>query len=239
MLVGWTFTDRRAGSAEQFEVSAGRFAPARSAMVGLLSVVFASLGPAYAAVLDRQSAAEVATHAQAPRVGAPWRPAASGVPDWTPVVYGADRTFLDAFSDGDVRIYRFVALYAAHGRVNDLIRSENRVADESRWRIATGRTATISVSDHEERINVSEIVSGERRRLVISFYALDGVVASDVLSAKLHELRGLLAAGPRLSSFVAIAVDMPDRTAPPLAAAARFLSAMEPLPDYLRALSQQ
>lgn len=240
ILLGRSFADRRSVADARPRAQAWGFEPVRSALVALAGVALAGLGPAYAMVLERQTAPEVVVHAEAPPVRAPWTPmAGGGADDWKPVVYGADRTLLDALISGDATVRRFVALYVAHGRVNNLIRSDNRVADERSWRIATARGATLSVSGRDQPVTVSEIVSGGRRRLVVSFYVVDGAVTSGVLATKLHQLRGLLTAGPQVSAFVAIAIDMPDRDRPPLATAAQFLGAMEPLDGYLRGLSSR
>jgi exosortase A len=240
MLLGRSFADRHEPSDDRPLAARPIFFPARCALAALLGVALAGLGPAYAAVLDRQSTPDFVTDAKAPQLEAPWSEVTSGlVDDWSPVVYGADRIFRDALTDGDTTVYRFVALYLAHGRINNLIRSENRVADESRWRIATGNTATIDVDGRLQRVNISEIVSGDRRRLVVSYYVVDGSATAGVLSAKLYQLRSLLSSRRQLSAFVAIAINMPDRSAPSLATAARLLATMRTFPNDLRVLSER
>ena len=206
-LIGRSFADRDARPRASAGPRSEGFFPVRCGLAALLGLVLAGLGPVYAAVLDRQSPVDLLAQAEPPRVGSPWRPLTEAVPDdWSPVVIGADRTFLDAWTDGESRLYRFVALYVAHGRVNNLIRSENRLGDEKRWRVATSRTATIDISGRAERVNISEVVSGERRRLVVSFYVVDGAVTVGALSVKLHQLRSLLSRGRPVSALVAVAL---------------------------------
>jgi exosortase A len=239
-LLGRSFADRRGPLDLRPIVAWSRFVPAHCALAALLGVALSGLGPAYAAVLDRQSTTDLIADIEPPPVEAPWSEIRSAQRDeWLPVVYGADRVFHDAMTDGDATVYRFVALYVAHGRTNNLIRGENRVANEARWGIATGRSGTIDVSGEAQRVNISEIVSGERRRLVVSFYVVDGVATAGMLSAKLYQLRSLPSPRRQLSAFVAIAIDMPDRTRPPMATAARFLAAMGTFPSDLRALAQR
>lgn len=213
--------------------------PRRVVLAGLLVAGLAALGPTYAAVLDDRSVPDVVMRASPPGVAAPWIPTADSAPDWEPAIQGADRTFLDAFSDQGTTVHRFVALYLARGRVNNLVRGENRIADGTTWSMATSTTGEIAVAGHPQRVMITEMKSGERRRLVISFFALDGITVADALGAKLHQLRALFAAGPQVSAFVAIAVDMPDRTTPPLGVASRFLGAMAPMPEYLQVLARR
>lgn len=238
--IGRAFSDQRVVVVERGSPPSPSYymAPTRTAAVGLLAVLLAGVGPTYAALRSDQSLAAAVVHARPPMVAAPWQPAETDTLKWTPVVYGADYTFRDAYTDGSVTVRRFVALYLAHGRTNNLIRGENRVADSTDWSIAPMPPAMINVSGRRERVNLSEIVSGDRRFLVVWFYALDDSIVADALTAKFHQLRSLISAAPAFSATVAIAIDMPDRTAPPLPAVSRFLEAMEPTPLYLRKISQ-
>ena len=240
VLVGRRFADRQHPAIIRPFTARPPFATHRCVLVGLLGVALAGVGPAYASVLDDQSAAGMIGDVAEPRVGAPWRQLPGGPTDnWSPVVYGADHVIHDALTDGGGTVYRFVALYLSHGRENNLIRSENRIVDGARWRIALEETATIDISGQPQRVNVSEIVSGDRSRLVVWFYVVDGVATASAFSAKLHQLRGFLSTRRQLSALVAIAVDIHDRADAPLATAARFLSAMGTFPDQLRARSEQ
>jgi len=236
-LLGRSFADR--GRSPQFlrTVPGMRSMPGRSFLAGLIGLALAGLGPAYAAMLDREAARDIVGAIDPPMVEAPWREVASGQgDDWSPAVFGADRSLRDVMTDGETIIYRFVALYVARGRVNNLIRSENRVADGVIWRIAS-RAGAVALPGGGQLVNSTEIVSGDRRRLVLSYYVVDGVATAGVLSAKLHQLRGLLSARSQLSAFVAIAIEMPDNSQPPMVAAGRFLEAMRTFPGELRALT--
>lgn len=238
-LLGRSFSDRRARTEALAMPAAPRFTPARGALAAFLCVALASLGPAYAAVLDDQSVADIVADAKPPALEAPWSPVTSGqADDWAPVVYGADRIFRDTVTDGTVTAYRFVALYVAHGRINNLIRGDNRIADGVRWRVTTQGTGTINVFGRTQRVDFWEIASGKHRRLVVSFYIVGGAITG-ILRAKLYQLRGLLEPQRQLSAFAAIAIEKPDVTTPPLETAARVLEAMRTYPDELRALSRR
>src|SRR2546430_11033152 len=66
-----------------------------------------------------------------------------------------------------------------------------------------------------------------------------GVQTCALPISKLYQLPGLLSPRPELSAFVAIALEMPDNSQPPMAAAARFLEAMRTFPGELRALTRR
>ena len=240
ILIGRSFSDRPAAIDGKTAAPAalGFMAPSRTAAVGVLAVLCAGVGPAYAALLSTQIAANAVAHARPPTMAAPWIPVEAGPPKWAPVLYGADYTFDDAFTDGHLTVRRFVALYVVRGYTNNLVRGENRVADAASWTIAGMPAAVIDVSGRRERVNLSEIVSGDQRMLVVWFYALDDAVVADTLTAKLHQLRGLILGSPPVSATVVLAIDMPDRTVPPLAAVSNFLAAMQPMPSYLREISR-
>ncbi len=239
ILLGRSFADRPASLGVPQDEPTARPILGRSLVVFLLAMILAALGPAYAATLGNASMIDIVARAEAPRVDPPWTELEGAQPDdWSPIVYGADRTFRDVWTDGQATVYRFVALYVAHGRVNNLIRSENRVANGSPWRIAS-RSGAISLPGNAQRVDAAEVVSGTRRRLVLSYYVVDGVATASVLGAKLYQLRDLFTSRTHISAFVAIAIDMPDQSQSPTEAAARFLEAMRRFPDDLTKLSQR
>jgi EpsI family protein len=159
-------------------------------------------------------------------------PLAEPVQDWRPIIIRADNALSDSFTDGPNQIERFVALYATRGRTNNLIRSDNRIADGEVWNITARRGAIAHIDGHEIPVNAAEIVSGKRRKLVWWFYALDGTTAASLWDVKRHQLQAYVTASRCPSAFVAVATDFTDASQ----AAGdldRFVTAMEPLPRYL------
>jgi EpsI family protein len=159
-------------------------------------------------------------------------PLASPVQGWRPIVIRADRELSDSFTDGTSRIERFVALYATRGLVNNLIRSDNRIADGEAWNIAARRSAVAHLGGREIAVNSAEIASGNGRKLVWWFYALDGTTAASLWDVKRHQLQAYVTASRCPSAFIAVATDLTDG-AQAADALDRFVGAMEPLPPYL------
>jgi exosortase A len=235
IFIGRTFSDRKESVSSRTlppnREKNSAYAPALAfAAVGLF-VPLAAVGPAIAAVLDAPRAS-VALPAAAPGVTPPWMPLAEPVQDWRPIIIRADKALSDSFTDGPSQIERFVALYATRGRTNNLIRSDNRIADGEVWNITARRGAIAHIDGHEIPVNAAEIVSGKRRKLVWWFYALDGTTAAGLWDVKRHQLQAYVTASRCPSAFVAVATELTDASQA-AGALDRFVAAMEPLPRYL------
>jgi EpsI family protein len=200
------------------------------AAAGLFCVGLAATGPAFGAALDLRSMS-AALSASSPAVSAPWE-RISEVADWAPVVIGADRRFSEVFTDGDARVDRFVALYVPRGREDNLIRSDNRIANSRTWAVRSRSRAVAAIRGESVPVNAAVSVSGARTRLVWSFYALNGNTAANLWDVKLNQVRAYLSGKACPSAFVAIAVDMTDRMDAE-ATLERYLTSMESPSRYL------
>ena len=139
----------------------------RLAAAGVFCAGLAATGPAVGAALDLRSMSATLS-ASSPAVSAPWQRVAEAA-DWAPVVIGADRRFGEAFTDGETRVDRFVALYIPRGRGDDLIRSDNRIANSRTWVIRSRSRAVATIGGESVPVNAAVIVSGARHtpRLVV------------------------------------------------------------------------
>jgi EpsI family protein len=237
ILIGRTFSDHKdvapsaAPPANRNRPTA--YAPALAFLAVGLFVLLAAIGPAIAAVLDAPRA-PAPLPVVAPGVSAPWTrlDTAARTQDWQPIVLRADKELSDSFTDGPSRIDRFVALYATRGRSNNLIRSDNRIADGELWNIVARRAAVAHIDGREVPVNAAEIVSSGRRKLVWWFYALDGTTAASLWDVKRHQLQAYVTANRCPSAFIAVAIDLTDgsQAAEDLD---HFVAALEPLPHYL------
>jgi exosortase A len=235
IFIGRTFSDRKepapTGSHPPSREKASGYVPALAVAAAGLFVPLAALGPAIAAVLDAPRAS-LALPVVAPGVTPPWMPLGAPVKGWRPIIVRADKELSDSFTDGPSQIERFVALYARRGREDDLIRSDNRIADGDLWNITARRSAIAHLGGREIPVNAAEIVSGNHRKLVWWFYALDGTIAASLWDVKRHQLQAYVTASRCPSAFVAVATDLTDGTRA-AEVLDRFVAAMEPLPPYL------
>ncbi|HEV2098802.1 MAG TPA: exosortase A [Stellaceae bacterium] len=209
----------------------------RNALAVPLAALLALTGPAYAVWLDGGVPREPLPAIAGPTVHAPWRTLAATLPEWRPVVQGADREFLAAFeAPGSAGVTRYVALYRLHATGNYLTRADNRLADDVNWHVVHQGRGTASFAGKKETVTVTELERGPYRRLVWSFYAVDGRIAASLLEAKLLQVRAVLREKNPIGAFVAVTASVDG----PIDGAARqldrFMAASEPFPRYLEAL---
>ena len=234
IFIGRAFADRDWAAEDRATPASFVIRPAhtrRFAIAGVVATLLAGIGPAAGLLLDTPFTA-TALPESAPKADAPWQPAGQTPFEWRPELERADREFADAFTDGDTRVERFVALYAPHGRTGDLIRSRNRIAKDRAWSTAARGRETVQLDGASIAVDTAAIVSGAHRLLVWSYYALDGADASGVWNVKQHQIHAYLTRNTCPSAFIAIATDANDK-ARARETLSRFLGAMQPSNEYL------
>jgi exosortase A len=236
IAIGMTFAqkiDRRIPmrSSGWSKPAAWRFAIAIPA-----AILLAVAGPAYAARLNALYPPSPLAVANAPPIAAPWRALSDPVADWQPAVYGADREVLDAFEEpGSGVVIRYVALYRLRAGGDALTKTANRLVDDKRWHIAEYGHAEAILDSKPTTVASTEIVSGQRHRLVWSFYVVDGRIAAGLFETKLLRARAVLVDREPVGAFVAISASMEDPKDPAEQQLDRFLAASQPPAEYLAA----
>jgi len=206
--------------------------------VGVLAAVLLALtGPAYAYRLDSLFPAAQRLQGDGPRVAPSWH-TVSGLPlTWRPLVHGANREFLEVFEQpGPDIVVRYLGLYRLRATGNMLTTTENRLADAREWQIAEQGEATFTLGGERITVTSTEIVSGPRRRLVWSFYIVDGRITSRLFEAKLLQARAVLLRRACVAALVAVSASMDNPDNPAAGQLTRFLAASQPLPRYIDAL---
>jgi exosortase A len=238
IAIGMTFVDKGGPSPLPAQAAALRQPSSWRLVVAVAAaVVLAVSGPAYAIRLDSLFPASQLAAAESPAVAPPWR-ALPEKPDWRPSIEGADRQFLEGFAEpGSDAVIRYVGLYRLRAVGNTLTRSENRVVDDRSWRLAQRGRAELSLDGQKANVAAAEIVSGPRRRLVWSFYVVDGRIVGGLIEAKLLQARAVLLRQADTAAFVAVSASMDDPDDPAPAQLQRFLAANEPLAGYLDRLA--
>jgi exosortase A len=215
-------------------------APWRIAVAVAAALLLALAGPAYATRLNSLFPAGLLPQADGPTVAPPWHVLSGVSPDWHPLVHGADREFHESFEEpGSGIIFRFVALYRLRAIGNLLTTAENRLADDRGWRIAERGQAEVSWGSEKVRVTRAEILAGRQRRLVWSFYVVDGRITAGLIETKLLQARAVLLRRAPLAALVAISASMDDPGGPAAAQLARFMAASQPFPQYLDMLGRE
>jgi exosortase A len=241
--IGLLMAEKPSGAAAERPTAAADPLPRRHMLAVPLAALLALGGPAFAAWRDHLSAGPALDAAVSPSVAAPWHAAGGQPVDWRPGVVGAGREFLETFAgmDGAV-VTRFVALYPLRVIGNALTSTENRVACGRLWRIVRQAPSRIVLNGERIGVTRSEIVGGDRRLLVWSFYVVDGRIAGGLLDAKLLQLRAVLHRRHPIGAFVAVATRIADDADSDRRAAdrlTRFLRANPNLRAYVAALARE
>ena len=201
------------------------------------ALLLAVAGPAYAARLNALYSPSPLPVAHAPLIAAPWQGLFDRSADWRPTVYGADREFLDGFDEsGSGVVIRYVALYRLRASGDALTKTGNRLADDTLWHITGYGRAEAVLGGKPTTVASTEIVSGQRHRLVWSFYVVGGRIAAGLLETKLLRARAVLLDREPVGAFVAISASMDDPKDPAEQQLTRFLAANQPLTEYLATL---
>jgi exosortase A len=201
------------------------------------AVLLASAAPAYAAWVEASYPPSSLPGVEPPVVAGPWHSVSDAGADWRPAVHGADRVFLAGFQEPSSGVViRYVALYRLRAIGNSLTTTTNRVADNTRWRITGYGRAEASIGGKRTAVASTEIVSGQRRRLVWSFYVVDSGIAAGLIETKLLQARAALLGREPFAALVAISASMDDPNDPAEQQLTRFLAASQPIPQYLDAL---
>jgi len=237
IAIGMAFAEkpRRAPPTEsraRYRPSLWRFTVAVSA-----AVLLALIGPAYAFRLESLFPVAQLAWGDSPHVAPSWHSLSGALPNWRPLVHGADREFLEGFEQpGSGIVVRYVALYRLRAIGNMLTTAENRLVDDRDWRIAERGEAAFSLGGEKITVTSAEIVTGPRRRLVWSFYVVDGRITARLLEAKLLQARAVLLRRAGVAALVAVSASMDNPGNPAEDQLARFLAANESLPWYVDSL---
>jgi EpsI family protein len=167
-----------------------------------------------------------------PAISLAWRPIADNS-GWKPILTAPSRMFSGAYSDGRDTVYSFMALYPGRGRTNNLVRSNNRIADEADWKLNATSKRVLRVEGRDVPVDETTVSGGISKLTVWSFYVVGGRVETSVWAVKLSQLEDYFSGGNCTSAFVAIAASgVGDQPADPKLAM-HYLTAMQPLYDYL------
>ncbi|MGN6516066.1 MAG: exosortase A [Rhizomicrobium sp.] len=203
--------------------------------IAVLGLILAAIGPLLGAGLQARS--RTLLPAAALPLPAGWQPVA-GSSDWKPKIFQADRTFADTVERGGERLDRFIALYVPHGLSTNLLHSENRVADPDMWRTVSRQTRTVDIEGKKIAVQVTQVATADRRRIIWSFYALDNAVATTVWQVKWHEGTSFLDGKRCASAFVAISEEFSGQNASPRALEDYFAGLRLPRAYFCRRMSK-
>jgi exosortase A len=232
IVAGQFFSDRSDGDGaprgvRETPAARLRFIPIAGAAGACL--LAAAAAPVAASLLPHARA--VALPTAAPVVAAPWREVPAS-PDWKPVVASPARVFSQTFVDGPRHVDRFIALYRNEGQGGNVARSNDRAADERAWSFDSEKNGVLTSREGAIPVQVSMWLGGSGKRVVWSFYMVNGHVTVGFWRAKWDALRAYLTGAKCLSAYVALSEETADQ--PPSGTdVSRLLQATQNLGSWL------
>ena len=228
IVIGMGFAEQAPPPATPPTGAARPPAPWRAAVAVAAAVLLSAMGPAYAAWLDRDVSR--GPIAGLPGVAPPWQLQPDLPLPWRPMVTGADRVFLDAYeAPGIGQVIRFVGLYRLRAIGNRLTTSDNRVADEHEWNMVRGFRTEVSIGGQKAPVTATVLSRGAQRRLVWSFFVVDGTVTDRLIAAKLLQARAALFSHAPQAALVMVSTSVDDSIDRVEERLARFVAANGPL----------
>ena len=211
IAIGMRFSDSEPGGDMLTPLKALRDPPAvrrwNVVLAGLIAIALATSGPAYAQLREWRAATLGAGNFDIPSMKT-WNPVNSAF-DWEPVVEHPDGKYLRAFDSGNADVLLYVAFYREAGLHNNLVRSQNDIANEQRgWHLIKNGTANTKIDGRGSEVAVTEIAGMSGRRILVwHFYVVGGRIAAHPLKAKLLQLQNLFTNTGGTDAFVAVAAD--------------------------------
>ena len=129
---------------------------------------------------------------------------------WQPTFPGADAESVQAYADENSRVTYYVAFYTHQRPGSEVVNELNRLADEEVWRRVGSDSRTAKIDGQLLTIRVSRLASGKTKRLVWSWYWVDGNFTGSLYMAKLLQARARLFGGISAAAVVAVAADYED-----------------------------
>lgn len=210
-----------------------RSSPWAVVLAALLAVACAGLGPVYAGIESRAHPDTSLAGLAEPGAGPSWHVTSPAAPPWRPVIVDPARSFLTTYAADGAKVTRYIALYRRRMLHDNLVRGDNRIADEDRWQRLHSGQVSATIGGERVQIAATELGNDFHRLLVWHFYVVAGRIAADSTAAKLKEAEATLRGGGRLEAFYAVAASEDDPSHPAAQVLTRFLADMEAPSAYL------
>lgn len=212
MAVGLRYRDSagESGRAPHTIVAAASTSPpmARLALVVCGFVLAVLIAPAYSALVVDRPASPVATQFCFPPGFAIGRPVPDGAGNWRPVIPAAHARLHRVLEVDGRTIDLFVAYFWRQGPGAELIGWGNRLYDGKTWRAISGGRETIHVDGQSLQADSTRLYGPSgKRRIVWSWYWVDGQMTARPWYAKLMQAMAVLLGGDKRAALVTISAD--------------------------------
>jgi exosortase A len=167
-----------------------------------------------------------------PRIAAPWRQV-SAAGDWRPAAANPDAELWQGYrgSNGSVDLY--VAYYCAQRQGAEVVSQAHRLSGAGRWLVQAQRRDRLHAGKSELPVHVAEVGFAGQRRLVMTWYWVDGRFSADPLTAKLLQAKAALLGGPAAAGVVVVSTPYRSDGSAARATLGAALAALAPLEQIL------
>lgn len=181
----------------------------------------------------RSSAAALASYSSPTRVDIPgWHDVRTS--DWSPAFANADLQILQGYARNGQTVDLFVAAYSRQGPGHKMIAYDNRIIDQTRWRVLRQSRRTIDVGFRTLPIIELVAASGDQRRYIWLLYWVDGTFTASPVVAKLLEVKAKLVSGDQRAAVVAIATPPALKASDDVALQSFLRDAFKPVEGLLK-----
>lgn len=136
-----------------------------------------------------------------------WAPAAAG--GWAPVFPGAREVVRESFESKGAVVDRVVAWYPLQEQGREVVHRGNDLTGEG-WRRLSTTSEAITVDGQPVEVKILRLGRGDARRIVWSWYWIDGTYTGDDRVAKLLEARSVLFGGSGAGALIAVSAQYTD-----------------------------
>lgn len=136
-----------------------------------------------------------------------WLPVAAGT--WTPIFPGAQQVVREAFAAKGAVVDRVVAWYPQQEQGREVVHRGNDMTGDG-WRRLSSSNEAVTIDGQPVEVRVLRLGQGEARRIVWSWYWVDGTYTGDDRVAKLLEARAVLFGGSGAGALIAVSAEYTD-----------------------------
>lgn len=136
-----------------------------------------------------------------------WEPVAQG--DWSPVFPGAREVVREAFAAKGAVVDRVVAWFPQQEQGREVVHRGNSLTGEG-WRRLSTTSESVTIDGQPVEVRVTRLSRGEARRIVWSWYWVDGTYTGDDRVAKLLEARSVMFGGTGAGAVIAVSAQYTD-----------------------------
>lgn len=210
-------------------------APRSLVLAAVCALVVAAAAPAYAAYTESLWPRDAVIRLATPKAGPGWTAVTDANSAWWPPFPGADANLFRRYRAGGRGVDLYIAYYAHQRQGAEIVQWRNRFSTRADWtRIAGGRARAVIDGD-ALTVSRTRLVSQQKqqRRVVFSWYWVDGTFTANPIVAKLLRARARLLGGPAAAAVIAVASDYRDKPSEAIATLRTFLKGLAPLRPLL------